>query len=251
MIRVVICDVGDMLLRYKWQMVLARLARLSGKEPDDVNNIIGGNMHGPGSIIYEHDFGTLTTGQFISALRTLLKIGSEVPDQLLRAAFMNYFELSGDTRRLLHFLKGTYTLGIISNMNPLQWKYITDTFPTLNENSGVFSFRVLSYEELMVKPDWRIYQLAFQRACLAAGEKFNEPLLPRNCVFLDDRPENIEAARAFGMKGGLVHRASYSDIAMGLQALGVPLPSANYRPDMLSAPSPARVLLLPPDDISL
>ena len=239
MIRAVICDVGDMLLRYRWQIVLARLSRFCGREPDYVFNIMLGTQHSMGFAVYEHDRGTLDTTQFISALRELLKIGSEVSDERIADAFTGCFEFSGETRRLLYFLRDIYTLGIISNMNPLQWKHIIQTFPTLHRDSGVFSFYALSYEELIVKPDRRIYELAFQRARLAAGEKFGDEIFPENCVFLDDRTENVEAARAFGMQGIIVREASYSDIADGLFALGVVLPLSDYRPDPFPAPGTA------------
>jgi len=51
--------------------------------------------------------------------------------------------------------------------------------------------QVISSEEHVIKPEPAIYQCLFER--------FN--LKPEECVFADDRVENIEAGRALGMEG--------------------------------------------------
>ena len=50
---------------------------------------------------------------------------------------------------------------------------------------------VISSRELISKPDPAIYRLLCSRYGLE----------PRECVFIDDRPVNVEAARAVGMQG--------------------------------------------------
>lgn len=53
---------------------------------------------------------------------------------------------------------------------------------------------VISYEEKMVKPEPGIYEALLRKYDLKAEE----------CVFLDDKPENIEAALALGFHGIVV-----------------------------------------------
>ena len=43
----------------------------------------------------------------------------------------------------------------------------------------------------LIKPDTRIYELLCNTYSLK----------PEECIFIDDRPENVEAAEAVGMKG--------------------------------------------------
>ena len=50
---------------------------------------------------------------------------------------------------------------------------------------------MVSSRELVSKPDWRIYRRLMERYGLKAEE----------CVFIDDRPENVAAARSMGMQG--------------------------------------------------
>ena len=61
----------------------------------------------------------------------------------------------------------------------------------------------------LVKPDRAIYEAL----CTRFG------IVPENAVFLDDRPENTEAARAFGMQAITVESKAQADAA--LRALGV------------------------------
>ena len=56
---------------------------------------------------------------------------------------------------------------------------------------SLFDDRVISGEERMVKPDPEIFLLA----CRRFGVE------PHEVLFVDDRPENVEAARAVGMTG--------------------------------------------------
>lgn len=56
----------------------------------------------------------------------------------------------------------------------------------------------------MAKPDRRIYEIAAELAGAA----------PERCLFVDDRNENVEAARTLGMTGVLYRTAA--DLAAAL-----------------------------------
>ena len=51
--------------------------------------------------------------------------------------------------------------------------------------------RVISFEVFQLKPDPEIYETLLKKYALD----------PAECVFIDDRAENIETARKLGMKG--------------------------------------------------
>ena len=71
------------------------------------------------------------------------------------------------------------------------------------EQYGIFRLldgQVISSEEHIIKPEPGIYHTLFNRF----------GLVPEECVFTDDRPENIEAGRALGMEGIVFrHTAQY------------------------------------------
>lgn len=60
---------------------------------------------------------------------------------------------------------------------------------------------VISYEVQLVKPEPGIYQALLQ--------KYN--LKPEECIFLDDKPENIEAAKALGFHGIVVESRTQAE----------------------------------------
>lgn len=76
-----------------------------------------------------------------------------------------------------------YYLSNFSKKAARECAHVLDFIP--HTNGGI-----LSYEEKIIKPDPEIYELLIERYKLVPGE----------CVFLDDREDNCEAARKLGMK---------------------------------------------------
>ena len=64
---------------------------------------------------------------------------------------------------------------------------------TKNELAFIESFDggVFSYQEKCIKPDKRLYEILLDRY----------QIVPEQALFLDDRKENIDAARALGIQG--------------------------------------------------
>ncbi|MGV9879815.1 HAD family hydrolase [Streptomyces sp. NPDC003006] len=73
--------------------------------------------------------------------------------------------------------------------------------------AGLFDDVISSADLGVTKPDRRIYETAVQRAGVAPGR----------CLFVDDRQENVEAARALGMTG-LLYREP-ADLRAALASL--------------------------------
>ncbi|MBM4342377.1 MAG: HAD-IA family hydrolase [Deltaproteobacteria bacterium] len=74
---------------------------------------------------------------------------------------------------------------LLSNTDPMHFAYIHAKMPVLDDFSGWH----LSYEIGANKPDRVYYERFFATAEVDPGD----------CVFFDDRPENVEAARSLGM----------------------------------------------------
>ena len=68
---------------------------------------------------------------------------------------------------------------------------------------------ILSYRVGIIKPDPAIYELLIKRY----------GLIPENCVFIDDREENIETARSLGMQG--IVFTERNEVLKKLEELGV------------------------------
>lgn len=69
-----------------------------------------------------------------------------------------------------------------------------ETFPAARERFGILQLidrYVVSGAEGLVKPDPRLFQVLLDRYGLQAGD----------CTFIDDNPDNVDAARRLGMEG--------------------------------------------------
>jgi len=74
----------------------------------------------------------------------------------------------------------------LSNTDPLHIPPLFDKFPQMLFHHGM----ALSWELGALKPDRRYYSRAMEKLDLDPGE----------CIFVDDRPENVAAAEEFGLR---------------------------------------------------
>jgi len=128
------------------------------------------------------DLAILSEEDLVTQLSNRLKI----PKDTLKAEVNNTPELN---QSLINYirdeLKGKYTTGILSNI-------ATSIFDRILPNEHeLFDVLFISSELHLVKPDPRIFQLAIEKSGVEAGE----------ILFIDDRAENIEAAKTLAING--------------------------------------------------
>lgn len=111
-----------------------------------------------------------------------------------------------DLVRDLHF--AGYPVYLLSNVS-LRFAKLKEYFPVFPLMQGY----VASAEELVCKPDRRIYEILLERYGLCA----------ENCLFVDDLPANIEGAKAVGMHG-YVFDGDADKLRRTLAEMGVNLP---------------------------
>ena len=109
------------------------------------------------------------------------------------------------SEELLRALAARYPLILVSNTNEIHARYVQDNYRVFD----YFTHKVLSYEVRSMKPDSVIYQKAIEVSGKSAEQLF----------FTDDRPENIAAARRFGIHAHQFH--SEAVLIEALQAAGV------------------------------
>lgn len=88
-----------------------------------------------------------------------------------------------------------YQILILSNISKDSADFLKRTQPFFAWSDGA----VLSYEEKIVKPDPKIYQILLERFNIKAKES----------LFIDDNRNNIEAARVLGIKGIHLNQPEY------------------------------------------
>lgn len=104
-------------------------------------------------------------------------------------AFLEQYWSADDVNwKLLEFirdLRPRYRVGLLSNA----WEDLRQTLHARWDIDGLFDELIISAEVGMVKPDPRIFHLAVEKLGVQVGE----------AVFIDDIPENINAARLEGL----------------------------------------------------
>jgi len=153
----------------------------------------------------EFDCGLISPDQFIAALRAAT--ASTAPDEALARAWCDIFRLNDDvTAQLPAIAASPIRLVLASSTNALHFQWMTSRYPAVFAGFDEF---VVSFTVGARKP-----AAEFFRAVLAAA---GAPA--RECLYIDDRPDYVHAARAVGM-GGAVYGPG-SRFAGMLEASGV------------------------------
>jgi epoxide hydrolase-like predicted phosphatase len=105
----------------------------------------------------------------------------------LRRDFWSDEQLDVELVEFLRQLRPRYKTAILSNA----WSGARAAFTQAFELDRVVGEMIISAEEGVAKPDPRIYHIAVERLGVQ----------PEEAVFVDDLAENVEGARAVGMKG--------------------------------------------------
>jgi 2-haloacid dehalogenase len=131
--------------------------------------------------------------------RDMIMVWAERGEEMVAGQF-------DDTVELLSELKASgMPCYALSNMEP-------DAFEVRLARFGFmqwFDGHVISGLEGVAKPDRRIFEILLRR----------HGLRPERCVFIDDQPRNVDAARYLGLVA--LHFSSVPQLRQDLQALGV------------------------------
>ena len=183
MIKNVIFDIGNVLVDFRWRVLMEELGLPAETQAIFAKTVFGSRWWG------ELDHGIYEEAEILAHFREDNK------------EHLDEFDLVWDNRgRLVE--PYAYAVAWIEQLKASGLKvYLLSNYPrdvfTLHTECGCFPFldrvdgRVVSGFVKMVKPNADIYEYLLSEYGLAAGE----------CVFVDDRQENVETARALGMKG--------------------------------------------------
>lgn len=120
--------------------------------------------------------------------------------QALQTDFFQGDRLNEELLDFARSLQPHYKLAILSNA----WDNAREVFTDVFGLDEVFETMIISAEVGLAKPDPRIYHLALARVGVQ----------PAEAVFLDDMPENVEAARDVGLRAVLYqnNRQAIADV---------------------------------------
>ena len=198
MIDTIVFDIGNVLVEWHWRKTFTEQFGEALVEP-----LADATVRSPEW--NELDRGVLGEDEIVALLTKNAPAYAEQIGWIVREShrLVTTFPYAADWLRDLK--AAGYKVYILSNFSEFGYNRAKPGFTFLPYTDGV----LISYEVKLVKPDPAIYA--------ALCERFS--ITPENAVFLDDRAENTEAARAFGMHAITVESKAQADSA--LRALGV------------------------------
>ena len=186
-IATVFLDIGGVLIGLDNEPALKRISEFSRLEVQEFTRRLNEN-----SRIAAYEAGELTTEEFFEHHCELLemKITLEEFKEIWSSVFVFDSPANGMVSPgLFEELKRNCRLIALSNTNEMQFTYLVSCHPLV----GQFHDQILSYQMGCLKPDPEIYRLALHKAGCS----------PSATLFVDDLPENVEAARRLGIQGVL------------------------------------------------
>jgi HAD superfamily hydrolase (TIGR01509 family) len=192
----VVFDIGWVFVRLNYGPLLSCL-RAHGADAPDMPWLL------ERVALTEHESGRLSGREFLEQLATVAPRPPPLAE--LAAAWLDMFELEPAMVALAHRLATRYRVYLLSNIGDLHWAHLSREYALHGVGHGALP----SFLAGAMKPHDDIYAEAERRFALA----------PAATVFVDDRSDNIEAARARGWSG-IVHADLGSTLA-ALRALGV------------------------------
>ena len=201
MIRSVLSDLGKVLILFDNSIFYNKIVEHTPFDTQEIAARVNVNS----DIGQAFDTGRITPRGFYEQALEALQAALSYEDFF--ALYNDVFSLNSPVVETLNRLKPTYRMVMLSNTDVMRFGFIKERFP----EALLFDEYVLSYEVGFIKPHPRIYQIAVDKAEVS----------PNECLFIDDRAENIEAARQLGIQ--TIHFLEDSDLEASLRDLGLVL----------------------------
>jgi 2-haloacid dehalogenase len=196
LIQNIVFDVGRVLVELHPQPIVDFLSE-HGARVADIDALCRSVM------LEDHECGRLDGSALLARMAALAERSPAL--EHVHAKWVDMFELQPRMVNLAHRLSEHYRVYLMSNVGDIHWAHLSREFSLHRIGHGV----LLSYLAGVMKPHAGIY--------VEAERRFN--LTPARTVFIDDRAENIEAARQRGWHG-IVH-GGYAPTVAALRALHV------------------------------
>lgn len=195
MIRNVIFDIGNVILKFNINEVLQNFTNNKEQQKFILDNIINSPEWLGNALI---DTGYITRENAIEIVQDRT---NHINDKLISdfwCNYNNYAEVDKNVLKLIKKLKdNNYRVYLLSNINPYTKELV--------EKSGLFKLvdgYVLSYQEHKVKPYVSIYKTLLER--------YN--LVPKESIFIDDNENNIITGNSLGIISKKVVPDDYQSI---------------------------------------
>ncbi|KAG0298214.1 hypothetical protein BGZ97_004146 [Linnemannia gamsii] len=193
-LKALIFDLGNVLLR------LNQSATAEGFKALGATNFPTLSQHHNSQIIVDFETGKISPEEFRTSIRTSLGLPESVTDIQFDAAWnAMLLDFPKDRLELMRTLKKEYgyKVYLLSNTNSIHIEYVDQVCLQGYEEATLHPFFdkvYYSHEIGARKPTKEAFEFILRDQNLEAGE----------CLFLDDMPENVEAAKVCGLQAAQV-----------------------------------------------
>lgn len=195
MIKHVFCDIGDVLMRCDGKKLCEDLAKVSNKPVDFFLERLVSNanfsMQNYPKWALKCDKGELVGECLYEEIACAANLKINYSD--FKKLWCGMVRPNEHGLGWLEKIQMSYTTAIVSNIGDIHWEHLYDLVPVI-KNCDEY---VLSYQHGFVKPQEEIFALSFDFAREFRRDCFGD-LSREECLFVDDRKANCEAARKFG-----------------------------------------------------
>jgi putative hydrolase of the HAD superfamily len=195
-----IFDLGGVAVDVESDRLVHQVSQLLGCSFDEVQSAI---YHE--ELLLPFELGRIRAQAYYEGLKARLKIPWTY-EQFVRA-WNNVCRENCDVTSIVQRLHKHHKLIALSNTNELHLNYIKTAIPSLS----ILDDWVVSCDVGLRKPDPQIYLLALKRAGVQS----------RAAVYVDDRPELVEAGRVVGLTA--IRFENSQQLEQDLQAIGLNL----------------------------
>ena len=195
----VIFDLGGVVVDVESDRLVHQVSQLLGRSFEEIQQAV---YHE--ELLLPFELGRITAMAYYEGLKKRLTLPWTY-EQFVRA-WNDIFRENVDVTHIMQRLRKRHKLIALSNTNVLHLERIKN-IPSLS----IVEDWIASCDVGLRKPDPKIYFLALERT----------KVLPRDAVYIDDRPELVDAGRSIGLTG--VHFQSSKQLEEDLQSIGLNL----------------------------
>jgi len=195
----VISDLGKVIIFFDNNIFFEKIADYSRYSKEEIRELAFAHFE----LVEFFDKGEITPQDFHA--QVIQKLEARIDYDTFFSIYNDVFSLNPPVLQIMKRLKRNYRLVVLSNTDTMRFGFIKKKFPEIL----IFDEYVLSFEVGFMKPHPQIYKDALKRAEFPA----------RECVFIDDREENIEAAAKLGING--IHLGPQTDLEAILKEMGL------------------------------
>jgi putative hydrolase of the HAD superfamily len=198
MIKLVIFDLGNVLLKFDFTVAARRLEKVCSGDPMEVFNVLKDS-----NLARDWDMGILSPEDFYTGIQR--HTGCKLSLEEFLPIWNEIFTEDRGTINLAMEVKKDHKIMILSNTNPWHVAYIRTRYPWVRDFDGI----IASCDVRLMKPDRAIYELSLEKAGVR----------PEESIFIDDLERNVAGAKAAGM--GALHFSGHAQLRKDLRSLGI------------------------------